>query len=526
MSDAKIENPVRTPKKPVLASDTAKVKVMYETAVGIDVHRDTFVCCLQSCQKNNDSAQLIEIFEEFGTKPSDVEQLIQWVKESHVEAIVFESTGVYWLKLYNALTDLLPDVKVILINAKQTAARHGRKSDKKDAQRLATELRIGALRGSFVPNKQIQDRRIVSRATFTLTKQKTSIKNRIHKILQQMGCSFCQVFSRLSSQSAQKVLHAIVDGYRGEELFQFIQDNCSRVHASDEEIFEAVSAGIDDFPLAMKELKSLLKQLDDTERLIQEKHCLIIESFNDREKKVFNDLMKIPGVKMKTAITFLSEVGADLSAFDNVSKFASWAGLCPGQEVSAGKSYSRHCAKGNRYLKNGLIEAAQAVAKSKNTVLRETFEVLKARRGYKRAIVALAHKILRIMFAVVRDDCPYHEDRVAATMEDLLTGKACSSIVELTDFGYADGLRIVGQACLDKAASLNQQEALMFADYRNVISKKIFYDGYLHQMLNDCNLPQSPFAQRVSVTPQALPISFKTEYYDDNWWKETSLDDL
>lgn len=517
MHNAKTTNLVQSQEKAVLNSDIAKVRVVYETAIGIDVHRDTLVCCLQSCQKNNDSAELIEIFREFGTMPSDIEQLVQWVKESHTEAVVFESTGVYWLKLHNALTDSLPNVKVVLINAKQTAARHGRKSDKKDAQRLATELRIGALKGSFVPNKQIQDRRIISRATFGLTKQKTAIKNRIHKILQQTGSSFCLVFSSLNVKSAQKVLHAITNGCRGEELFQFIKDNCSRVKASDEEIFEAVSNGIDDFPLAMEEIKSLLEQLEYTELLIQEKNQTVIRSFNDRELKAFNELMKIPGVQQKTAITFLSEVGTDLSAFSSVSNFASWAGLCPGQEVSAGKSYSRHCAKGNRYLKSVLIECAQAVAKSKNTVLREFFDVLKAKRGYKRSIVALAHKVLRIMFAVVRDDCPYYEDRVATSMETHLVGKACSSIVELTDFDYADGLRIVGQACLDKAASLNQQEAMEYAEYRDLLAKHVFFDNYLYPNSVSSNLSPSPFAQRVSTNQRFSPIIWETNHYDGSW---------
>ena len=412
-----------------LRSGEAVFSALYETAVGIDVHEKKMVACYQSSRFGN--GELKTEHRDFGTTQRQLEELTAWCKNLNPEIILFESTGVYWVSLYEKLeqSGLAPD-KVAVLNGRDVKAVRGRKTDWADAKRLTEIGRYGAFKASFIPSKQVRDLRFMFRSLSALKKEKQRTVNILHKLFTCSGLRASQVFSDIRGKAATVIMNAVIAGVQGAELMKVIRSNCSRLKASAEDIYAALQGD------RASPLWHIIKIFSERYQHTLEQYQALLELIEDLIKpfaRTTSLLCTIPGIKQITAMGLVCELGDDLSKFTSVKHFCFWLGICPGNSESAGKRYSGKCAKGNKYLRILLIEAAQGVALSKKGALFEQFQTLKERRGHNRAIVAVAHKLAKIIFAVYRDKTSYKEQASGQLKEHRIKrlARAASSLSEV-----------------------------------------------------------------------------------------------
>jgi transposase len=374
------------------------MRTLVERGCGLDVHQATVVACLLIVGKD---ARVQKQMQTFGTTTHELVSLREWLLAQGCTHLAMESTGVYWKPVYAILEGAL---EIIVANAQHVKKVPGRKTDVKDAEWLADLLCHGLLRPSFVPPKPICELRDLTRYRRKLVENQAAERNRLLKLLESANIKLASVASDVFGISGRLMLRALIDG-----------------KASPKEMAE----------LAKKKLRSKIPELElALEGRVEEHHRFLLKLQLDRVESVEKDLEvleqrirqklepyatqlslldEIPGVDWTLAAVIIAELGVDMSVFQNVSQLASWAGVCPGNNESAGKRKSSRIPKGNVYLKTALVEAAHAAAKTKGTYLRDKFYRLKARRGYKRATVAIAHKILVAIYHMLSQQVSYND---------------------------------------------------------------------------------------------------------------------
>ena len=396
---------------------------LHKRVIGLDVHQAQITAC--AIIEDSDGATRVEQ-RQFGAFKRDRRALAEWAQALLPDEVVMESTGIYWKSPYAALEAV--GIRALVVNARHVKNVPGRKTDVGDAQWLATLARAGLLRGSFIPPALLRELRLIARQRQKLVGQLASEKNRLHKVLTDGGIRLGVVVSDLHGQSARAMVKAIVAGKPSHEVLDCAS---KRLKASREELFDAVQGELTASHRFV--LDELMHHVEEIEARIARFDVRLLDGLAG-ERNALALLQTLPGVDLIGAAMLLVEIGSDMDAFGSADRLASWVGICPGNNESAGKRKSGRVRKGNLYVRRLLCEFAHAASRT-TSVFKSKFQALIIRRGHKRSIVALAHKLLRTMFFMLKRGEHYRD---SATDYDALSVQrnAPRWIKALTRFGF------------------------------------------------------------------------------------------
>jgi transposase len=374
------------------------MRTLVERGCGLDVHQATVVACLLIVLKNGKVQKQMRTF---GTTTRELLSLREWLLVEACTHVAMESTGVYWKPIYAILEG---GFEIVVANAQHVKKVPGRKTDVKDAEWIADLLCHGLLRSSFVPPKPIRELRDLTRYRRKLVESRSAERNRLLKLLESANIKLASVATDVFGASGRLMLHALAEGKAtpqgmAELAKQKLRDKIPQLELALEGKVEGHHRFL--LKLQLGRLNAVEEDLAMLEQHMRQK----LEPYATQLAL----LDQIPGVDWTLAAVIIAELGVDMSVFQNVSQLASWAGVCPGNNESAGKRRSCRIPKGNVYLKTALVEAANSAARAKGTYLRDKFYRLKARRGYKRAAVAIAHKILVAIYHMLSQQVSYND---------------------------------------------------------------------------------------------------------------------
>lgn len=400
-----------------------ELATLHKRVIGLDVHQAQITAC--AIIEDADGTTRIEQ-RQFGAFKRDRRALADWAAALSPDQVVMESTGIYWKSPYAALEAV--GIRAQVVNARHVKNVPGRKTDVGDAQWLATLARAGLLRGSFVPPAKLRELRLISRQRQKLVGQLASEKNRLHKVLTDGGIRLGVVVSDVHGQSARAMVKAIIDGQPPNEVIKLAS---RRLKASREELFDALQGELTDSHRFV--LDELMCHIEEIEARIARFDARLLDGLTD-ERNALALLQTLPGVDLIGAAMLLVEIGTDMDAFGHADRLASWVGICPGNNESAGKRKSGRVRKGNLYVRRLLCEFAHAASRT-TSVFKSRFQSLVVRRGHKRAIVAIGHKILRTIFFMLNRGEHYRDS--ATDYEALSVQRnAPRWIKALTKFGF------------------------------------------------------------------------------------------
>jgi transposase len=396
---------------------------IHKRVIGLDVHQAQITAC--AIIEESDRTTRVEQ-RQFGAFKRDRRELAEWCASFSPDEVVMESTGIYWKSPYAALE--AAGIRAKVVNARHVKNVPGRKTDVGDAQWLATLARAGLLHGSFVPPAKLRELRLISRQRQKLVGLLSSEKNRLHKVLTDGGIRLGVVVSDLHGQSARAMVKAIVAGQSPSEVLKLAS---RRLKASREELFDALQGELTDSHCFV--LNELILHIEEIEARIARFEAKLLEGLAG-ETNALRLLQTLPGVDLIGAAMLLVEIGTDMSAFGSADRLASWVGICPGNNESAGKRKTGRVRKGNLYVRRLLCEFAHAASRTKS-VFKSKFQSLIVRRGHKRSIVALAHKLLRTIYFML-DRGEYYRD--SATDYEALSVQRNASrwLKKLIHFGF------------------------------------------------------------------------------------------
>jgi transposase len=374
------------------------MRVVYTRCCGLDVHKESISACLLTPDDQGGMQQQVR---RFGTMTRDLLELSDWLACNQVTHLAMESTGVYWKPVWNVLEATFT---ILLVNAQHVKAVPGRKTDTKDCEWLADLLQHGLLRGSFVPPSPIRQLRDLTRTRASLRQDHTAVANRMQKVLEDANVKLASVATDWLGVSGRDILSRMLDG---EQDAGKLADLCrGRLRDKIPEMQRALEGRMTDHHRWMLRLQR--EQLEFLEAQIAKLDAKIQEHMSDYQKAV--DLCTtIPGIEAVAAANLIAEIGVNMDQFPSAQHLASWAGLCPGNNESAGKRLSGKARNGSIWLRRNLCQAAWAASHTKNTYLSAQFRRLAARKGKKRAIVAVAHTILVIVFHMLKNQQPYSD---------------------------------------------------------------------------------------------------------------------
>jgi transposase len=400
---------------------------------GLDIHKESIVACLLQGPIEEGNKPTSEL-REFGTQLSDLQQLRTWLEEHQCHHVAMESTGIYWQPVYGVLEEALNDeMHLLVVNARHMKQVPGRKTDIRDAEWIATLLRAGLLKGSYVPERDIRILRQYTRYRKALVRDIVSQKNRIEKLLQSSGFRLSSFLSDIFGASGWAIMAQLVAvGHITRESL----DVCLKARARQKS--DAILANLNG-TLTVSERTLLSMQMEHLQDLMDNLHeveSAIRDDFSDFEEAL-ELLESIPGISETAAYAILAEIGKDMSAFPTAQHICSWAGLAPGAHQSAGKKKKQHTMHGNNYLKSMLCEVAWSVTRQRNHYLAGWYWRLKQRIGTKRAIVALARKLLVIIYAMLKSRQPFDEQKFQERKETAKQKRISRMINELSGLGYA-----------------------------------------------------------------------------------------
>lgn len=400
-----------------------ELTTIYPRVIGLDVHQAQITAC--AIIQETDGTTRVEQ-RQFGAFKRDRRELAEWAALLKPDQVVMESTGIYWKSPYAALETV--GIRGLVVNARHVKNVPGRKTDIGDAQWLATLARAGLLRGSFVPPAKLRELRLISRQRQKLIGQLSSEKNRLHKLLTDSGIRLGVVVSDIHGQSARAMVKAIIAGQQPHEVIHLAS---RRLKATREELFDALQGELTINHRFV--LNEIMCHIEEIEARIVRFDARLLEELEDEQNKLAL-LQTLPGVDLIGAAMLLVEIGGDMNAFGSADRLASWIGICPGNNESAGKRKSGRVRKGNIYVRRLLCEFAHAASRTKS-VFHSKFQSLLVRRGYKRSIVALAHKLLRTIYFMLSRGEHYRDS--ATDYEALSTQRnAPRWIKALIRFGY------------------------------------------------------------------------------------------
>jgi transposase len=385
------------------------MEVIYPRCCGLDIHKESISACVLIKESGKREKHLAR----FGTMTSDLLKLGDWLQSWGVKRVAMESTGVYWKPIWNILED---EFELELINAQHIKQVPGRKTDTKDCEWIAELLQHGLVRATFVPAQAQRDLRELTRYRATLCEDKVRVANRIQKVLEDANVKLACVASDILGASGRAMLEALVAGERDAAHLAGMAKQ--RLREKLPQLERALEGRV------REHHRFLLRQLLDELYFIEEK-ITQVEQRLEQQMGSFQQAVTlwqtIPGVNEITAWSLVAEMGVDLSQFERVEKLTAWAGVCPGNNESGGRRLSGTSRKGNRWLRRVLTQAAWAAVRKGDTYLGARFRRLASRRGRKRALLAIAHKILVFAYWMLKTGQQFRDlgtdyfDRLKAT---------------------------------------------------------------------------------------------------------------
>lgn len=413
------------------------MNAIYPQVAGLDVHKKTVVACVRVV---TNQGKVVEETRTFGTMTRDLRNMLGWLKTCGVTHVAMESTGVFWKPVWHILEG---HVELLLANAHELKRVPGRKSDVSDAAWIAQLMQCGLLHSSFVPSVGQRQLRDLTRHRVQLTSELTRTVNRIHKVLEDANIKLGAVASDIMGVSGRLMLDALVRGDSSPaEMAELAR---RRLRGKIPLLKLALDGGMTDHHRFM--LRRLLRHVEYLEAEIAEFDAKIDETLRPfLTEGQFSRLDAIPGMNRRTIENVIAEIGTDMSQFPSAEHLASWAGMCPGNEESAGKRKRRRTTKGNHWLRRALTEAAWAAKNTRSSYLSAQYHRLVGRRGKKRAIIAVGHSLLVSVYHVLKDNVDYH-DLGADHFDKLAPGRLRRYLVKrLEDLGYHVELSIADTA--------------------------------------------------------------------------------
>ena len=395
--------------------------IIIEKGCGLDVHKGTVLACIMGTGIKKE-------IRTYTTVTNDLLRLKEWLQEAGITHVAMESTGVYWKPVFNILED---HFEVILVNARHVKNVPGRKTDVQDSEWLCRLLRSGLVSGSFIPPRDIRELRDLTRHKRKLIQAITAEKQRVEKVLEDANIKLSSIASDTFGASGKRIIEELIKGkLRAEEMAELSK---GRLRQKRGDLEEALVGEVREhhkymIKASLKHIRAMEKILSDIEQKIQEK-------IGRHYKEEYELLQTIPGVK-ENASTIIAEMGVDMDVFPNEMHLSSWAGMSPGNNESGGKKKPGSTTYGNKCLKTMLTEFAWVASKTKDTYLRSKYHSLVGRRGKKKALVALGHKILIMCYHILKYRHPYKElgvDYLDRKRKDKI---ARSYIKRLNHLGY------------------------------------------------------------------------------------------
>jgi transposase len=374
------------------------MEVVYRRCCGLDVHKKSITACVLVVGEQG--AREVRK-KEFPTYWKGLQKLRLWLYACRVECVAMESTGVYWKPVWNVLEG---QFRLLLANPYHMKNIPGRKTDQNDAEWIADLLAHGLLRVSFVPGREIQQLRDLTRYRVKLIGEYNRVHNRIAKVLEDANIKLGSVASDILGATGRAIIGKIIAGENHPE--DLVDLALNKLRGKRDELRLALRGQITDHHRYL--LRELLDDIERVEAKIGRLEAEIVRRM-EPHAAVIERLVTIPGVNVITAWTLIAELGVDMTQFPTADHAASWAGLVPGSYESAGKRKSTRTRHGNRWLRRALCESAWAVSRKKDCYLTALFYRRASRHGMKKAIVATAHQLLIIAFHLIRDGGLYRE---------------------------------------------------------------------------------------------------------------------
>jgi transposase len=390
---------------------------------GIDIHKKMLAVVVADAR----DTELKFEARRFGTTVGELHQLLGWLQELAVKEVAMESTAQYWKPVWLALEG---QFRLHLAQARSNRGPRGRKTDFRDAKRIISRLLSGDLILSYVPDLEQRCWRTLTRSRYQLRMDRVRLQNQLENLLEDMQIKLSSVVSDLLGQSGRRILRALAEGERDPARLASLGNR--RLHASREELQDALSG--EPQPLHRQLLSLYLERLELIESQMERLEKTIAQALNSHEEAV-SRLVELPGLGVDSAQQIIAEIGPKAEAFPSAAQLASWVGVCPGRQESAGESSSDRSAKGNRTMRRLLNQLAHAAVKKNGCHLQQVFRRLMPRMGYAKAIWAIAHRLCRLIWKVLHDRVNYVER--GAVLNPRAERERCRRLVaELRRLGY------------------------------------------------------------------------------------------
>lgn len=401
------------------------METLHSRVAGLDVHKNMVVACVRIAKSPPESRT-------FGTMTDDLLALFDWLTERQVTHLAMESTGVLWKPVWNILEG--GPWKMLLVNPRDVKQVPGRKTDVKDAEWIAQLLACGLLNSSYVPERGQRELRDLTRQRAQLAGEHTRCVNRIHKVLQDANVKLSSVATDVMGVSGREMLGALVAGESDPEALAKLARG--KLRAKIPQLKRALRGHVEEHHRFM--LEQLLDHMAHLEKQLRK--------FSDRigqalrpfvDEAMFQRLDAIPGVNRETIENVVAEIGVDMRQFPTAGHLSSWAGMCPGNEESAGRRKRSRTTKGSVWLRRALSQAAWAAARKKDSYLQAQYRRLAGRRGKKRAVIAVGHSLLGIIYHLLKDPLLEYRDLGRNYFDTLDPKRLCRHLVKrLETLGY------------------------------------------------------------------------------------------
>ena len=407
------------------------MEIIYKSCCGVDVHKNKLVACLKIKGKKN-------VIKEFSGQTEDIKNMANWLLENDCKKIAMESTASFWKPLVNIFE--MKKLDYTVINARDYKNLPGKKTDVLDSEWIADLLQHGMLRDSYIPSREQRELREATRYRKSLTQERARGLNRLQKMLEGANIKITSILSGVLGVTSRNLIEYVLENDEDITKEKANELVTTRVHAKLEDIVKAMNGIITPFQKTM--MKEVIKHIDELTERIKEMDALIDEYMKEYEKNK-KKLEKIPGLGKRSSEIILAEIGQDMKRFPTAGHISSWAGVCPGNNESAGKRRSGKTRKGNKILKSTLVECAQSAVRRKDTFFYAQYQRISMRRGKKRAILAVAHSILISIYYMIKEDKEYEDLGADFYNKFNKEKKAKAYMKKLKELGY--DVQIVAQ---------------------------------------------------------------------------------
>jgi transposase len=404
------------------------VERIFERSAGIDVHRDTLVVTVRT--RDQRSVEKTET-RKFETFCDSIMSMILWLLECRVQVVGVESTGEYWKAAVQMMRQHGQGMLIWLVNPVQVKKVPGRKSDVSDSQWLSKLVMYGLVSPSYLPSAEQEDLRRLTRLRTKVVADQTRYSNRVVKYIEASGIKLASVCSDVLGKTGRRILNAILAGSTEPEALAELA--CGTLRSKKELLARAVQGTLSKATKFV--LGELLGELDSTDRVLARIDAEIAKMLEPLSAEV--ELLKtVDGIDQVVAASILAECGADMSVFPSADHLASWSGLSPGSNESAGKPKSAPTRKGDKYLRTMMVQAANAAVRTKNSYWKDKFSQRVARLGHKKTIVAIGRSMLGAVYHILRDRVPYCRPDPKAPAPDKVARKLKTYTDKIRQLGY------------------------------------------------------------------------------------------